>query len=75
MWTKIRNIGLAGRRCGFGITALGDMLAMLGLKFDSQEALDMVDKVMNTKFTTEVEVEIELFSKPSENSTPNLVRD
>ena len=60
LWTKIRNIGLAGRRCGFGITALGDMLAMLGLKFDSQEALDMVDKVMNTKFTTEVEVEIEL---------------
>lgn len=60
LWTKIRDIGIAGRRCGFGITALGDMLAMLGLKFDSQEALDMVDKVMNTKFTTEVEVEIEL---------------
>ncbi len=34
------------RRVGLGITALGDTLVKMGIKYDSEEALDTVDKIM-----------------------------
>ena len=38
LWNKIRKKTLQGRRTGVGITAEGDMLAALGLRYGSQEA-------------------------------------
>ena len=35
------------RRIGLGFTALGDMLVMLGIKYDSEEALKFVDQFMD----------------------------
>lgn len=40
LWTNIRKKCMEGRRTGVGITAEGDMLAALGLRYGSNEALD-----------------------------------
>lgn len=39
LWLNIRRKGLDGRRTGLGITAEGDMLAALGLRYGSPEAI------------------------------------
>jgi len=39
MWENIRKKALQGRRTGLGITAEGDMLAALGLRYGSDEAI------------------------------------
>jgi ribonucleoside-diphosphate reductase alpha chain len=49
-----------GRRIGLGITGLADMLAALGIKYDSAEALAFVDKIMEVKKQTEYEASSEL---------------
>ncbi len=48
LWKKIRNMALKGRRTGLGITAEGDMLAALGLRYGSDEAIDFAVKVHKT---------------------------
>lgn len=42
---RIRENCLNGRRTGTGITALGDTLAALGIKYDSNDGLDMTEKI------------------------------
>ncbi len=37
LWKKIRNMAQKGRRTGLGITAEGDMLAALGLRYGTEE--------------------------------------
>jgi ribonucleoside-diphosphate reductase alpha chain len=39
LWKNIRHKGLQGRRTGLGITAEGDMLAALGLRYGTPEAM------------------------------------
>lgn len=48
------------RQIGLGITGLGDMLAMMRLKYSSQEARDLVGLVMSTMRNTAFETSIEL---------------
>ncbi len=45
LWKKIRTMAQKGRRTGLGITAEGDMLAALGLRYGSDEAIDFAVKV------------------------------
>lgn len=45
VWLKIRQKALDGRRTGLGITAEGDMLAALGLKYGTPEGIDFSVKV------------------------------
>lgn len=45
LWKNIKACYLKGRRVGLGITGLGDTLAYLNIKFDSEEAEDMVDNI------------------------------
>ncbi len=40
LWEKIKRKGGMGRRTGVGITAEGDMLAAMGLRYGTQEATD-----------------------------------
>jgi ribonucleoside-diphosphate reductase alpha chain len=42
-----------GRRIGLGVTGLADMLAAMGLQYDSSEALALVEKVMECKRNAE----------------------
>ncbi len=48
LWQKIREKCIQGRRTGVGITAEGDMLAALGLRYGSDEAIDFSVKVHKT---------------------------
>jgi ribonucleoside-diphosphate reductase alpha chain len=59
-WVKLREQGLAGRRTGLGFTALGDTLAALGIKFDSEEALKIVDTIMKKKCEAEWDSSIDM---------------
>ncbi len=45
LWKKIREMNTSGRRTGLGITALGDALAMLGIKYGSAESIEMTRKI------------------------------
>ena len=40
LWLNIKEKAIQGRRTGFGITAEGDMLAALGTRYGSDEAID-----------------------------------
>ena len=48
LWKKIRTMAQKGRRTGLGITAEGDMLAALGLRYGTQEAIDFAVEVQKT---------------------------
>ena len=48
LWEKIQKKTLQGRRTGVGITAEGDMLAALGLRYGTDEATDFAEKVQRT---------------------------
>ena len=45
LWEKIQKKTLQGRRTGVGITAEGDMIAALGLRYGTEEATDFAEKV------------------------------
>jgi ribonucleoside-diphosphate reductase alpha chain len=40
LWLNIKEKAIQGRRTGFGITAEGDMLAALGTRYGSDDAID-----------------------------------
>ena len=48
LWEKIKRKSGMGRRTGVGITAEGDMLAALGLRYGTQEATDFSVSVHKT---------------------------
>ncbi len=48
LWEKIKQKTAMGRRTGVGITAEGDMLAALGLRYGTDEATEMAVKVQQT---------------------------
>ena len=48
LWEKIKHKTAQGRRTGVGITAEGDMLAALGLRYGTEEATEMAVKVQQT---------------------------
>lgn len=48
LWEKIREKTLQGRRTGVGITAEGDMLAALGIRYGSDDAIDFSVEVHRT---------------------------
>lgn len=43
LWTKIRTAATDGRRTGTGLTAVGDCLAMLNVRYGSDESLKLVE--------------------------------
>lgn len=48
LWEKIKDKSGKGRRTGVGITAEGDMLAAMGLRYGTQEATDFSVRVHKT---------------------------
>ena len=48
LWEKIKRKSGMGRRTGVGITAEGDMLAAMGLRYGTQEATDFSVNVHKT---------------------------
>lgn len=77
LWEKTKDMTETGRRVGGGITALADMLAAVGLKYDSKETLEKVELVMRTKFEAELCASIDLAELygPFEGWDPKLEKD
>ena len=48
LWKNIRNKCIEGRRTGVGITAEGDMLAALGIRYGSEESINFTTEVHKT---------------------------
>ncbi|MBQ1219188.1 MAG: adenosylcobalamin-dependent ribonucleoside-diphosphate reductase [Bacteroidales bacterium] len=48
LWEKIKEKSLGGRRTGLGITAEGDMLAALGMRYGSDKAIEFAVEVQKT---------------------------
>jgi ribonucleotide reductase alpha subunit len=45
LWKKIRDSAVRGRRTGLGVTAVGDTVAMMNLRYGSDDSIDFVEKV------------------------------
>lgn len=48
LWNNVLDRAIKGRRTGLGTHGLADCLAQLTLKYDSQDALQVVDKIYQT---------------------------
>lgn len=48
LWEKIKKMAVNGRRTGIGITAEGDMLAAMGLRYGSETAVEFSVEVHRT---------------------------
>lgn len=59
-WKLLAETGRKGRRTGLGFTALADAVAALGVKFDTDEALSVVDDIMKTKMQAEFDSSIDM---------------
>lgn len=59
-WKLLQETGKKGRRTGLGFTALADAVAALGVKFDTDEALKVVDEIMRTKLAAEFDSSIDM---------------
>ena len=59
-WELLRDTGKKGRRTGLGFTALADTVAAMGVKFDTDEAIALVDKIMRSKFKGEFDSSIDM---------------
>lgn len=59
-WKLLAENGKNGRRTGLGFTALADAVAALGLKFDTTEALEEIDRIMQTKLRGEFDSSIDM---------------
>ena len=83
LWEKIKRKTGQGRRTGLGITAEGDMLAALGLRYGTQEATDFAVKVQKTlaltAYTASVEMAkergaFEIYDAQREAANPFILR-
>jgi ribonucleoside-diphosphate reductase alpha chain len=59
-WKLLHDAGYKGRRTGLGFTALADTIAGLGLKFDSDEAQELVSRIMKSKCEAEFNSSIDM---------------
>ena len=60
LWIKVKETAQASRRTGLGFTALGDTLAALGYKYDSDQALLFIEQMMYVKMEAELDCTIDL---------------
>jgi len=59
-WELLLKTGKNGRRTGLGFTALADMVAALGMKIDSDEAIMKVEEIMKEKCRAEFDSSIDM---------------
>lgn len=83
LWEKIKHKSGLGRRTGVGITAEGDMLAAMGLRYGTQEATDFSVNVHKTlalsAYSSSVEMAKErgaftIFDAEREKNNPFILR-
>ena len=60
LWSRIRETAIKGRRAGLGFTGLADAIAMLGLKYDSDKGLSMVEHIMRIMFKAQLDCQVDM---------------
>ena len=60
LWSKINNTARMGRRAGLGFTGLADLLAMINIKYDSNESYKIINYIMETIFIAELDANIDM---------------
>lgn len=60
LWSKIKETAIQGRRAGLGFTGLADAIAMLGLKYDSDEGISQVGQLMKVMFKGQLDSNIDM---------------
>lgn len=45
MWSMFRNTAIAGRRTGLGLTAVGDVIAALGMIYGESESIEFINQL------------------------------
>lgn len=48
LWNRVLKVAKEGRRTGTGITALGDMIASIGVKYGTNESIEITESVYRT---------------------------
>ena len=83
LWQRIRRKTLMGRRTGVGITAEGDMLAALNLRYGTEEATDVAEEIQKTlalaAYSSSVELArdrgaFEIYDAERERNNPFIAR-
>jgi len=83
LWLKIRDKAREGRRTGVGITAEGDMLAALGIRYGSEEGIAFSVRVQQTLALSAYRASVEMakergafliFRADKEKNNPFLLR-
>ena len=83
LWNKIRRKTLLGRRTGVGITAEGDMLAAMGLRYGTEEATTFAVEIQKclalAAYGSSVQMAkergaFEIFDAKREESNPFMIR-
>ena len=83
LWQRIRRKTLMGRRTGVGITAEGDMLAALNLRYGTEEATDVAEEIQKTlalaAYSSSVELArdrgaFEIYDAEREKNNPLIAR-
>jgi ribonucleoside-diphosphate reductase alpha chain len=59
-WKDLYENGKNGRRTGLGFTALGDTIAALGFKYDSENAIDIINEISKTKMLAEFDSSVDM---------------
>lgn len=60
LWSRIKETAIRGRRAGLGFTGLADAIAMLGLKYDSDEGINKVESLMRIMFKGQLDSNIDM---------------
>lgn len=60
LWSRIKETAIQGRRAGLGFTGLADAIAMLGLKYDSDEGINQVEQLMKVMFKGQLDSNIDM---------------
>lgn len=60
LWSRIKETAIQGRRAGLGFTGLADVIAMLGLKYDSDEGINQVEQLMKFIFKGQLDSTIDM---------------
>lgn len=58
LWLKVKDKTIRGRRAGCGSLGWADAVAAMGMKYDSDEALKLIEEIARTKYDAELEATI-----------------
>jgi len=60
LWEETHKAGLTGRRTGLGITGLGDTVAMLGVRYGTDESIEVVREIYKALAVGSYEASVEM---------------